>query len=373
MEQVGAKAPALDLALEVAVRRGDHANVDAVEAVGADALDLAALQGAQELRLERERQLADLVEEEGPAVGHLELPGAVARGAGEGARHVAEQLALRDGLGQGGAVDVDEGLVPPRGERVDLVGDPLLADARLPGDEDREVGGRDRGDLLEEPPQRRARADDVAARLHGVPVELARHAPALLDAPLQRLDEGGGPHGGAGERAERREEARVEVVERVRLERVGGERADHLASLGERAAEAGVDVAERVRSLLEEAVEGVCERAVGGEAHRVGRPEDDVEARVLAAVEAAREGAREKPMPRQRHELVSLEPEQAGRVARDGAADRGEEASVPVAGGERGREVARDLEERRSGVLDRMLFIRQQRCVLHDGTVLYLS
>ena len=82
---------------------------------------------------------------------------------------------------------------------------------------------------------------------------------------------------------ERRQEARVEAVERVRLERVGGERADDLAALRERAAEAGVDALEGVRVLLEQPVEGVGERAVRREEHGVGRAEDGVEARVLAA------------------------------------------------------------------------------------------
>ncbi len=78
-------------------------------AAGAHALDLPALQGAQQLGLQVQRQLADLVEEEGAAVGLLE--GALARvgGAGEGALLVAEELALDELLGDGGAVDGDEG------------------------------------------------------------------------------------------------------------------------------------------------------------------------------------------------------------------------------------------------------------------------
>ena len=40
----------------------------------ADALDLAFLEDAQQLRLQVERQLADLVQEEGAAVGQLEAP-----------------------------------------------------------------------------------------------------------------------------------------------------------------------------------------------------------------------------------------------------------------------------------------------------------
>ena len=60
----------------------------------ADAPDLALLEHAQQLGLDAERQLADLVEEDGAAVRRLEEALAVAIGAGEGAAHVAEQLGL---------------------------------------------------------------------------------------------------------------------------------------------------------------------------------------------------------------------------------------------------------------------------------------
>ena len=61
--------------------------------VGAEPLELAGLQHAQELRLAGRRQVADLVEEQRAAVGGLEAPGARLR-AGEGARLGAEQLGL---------------------------------------------------------------------------------------------------------------------------------------------------------------------------------------------------------------------------------------------------------------------------------------
>ena len=60
----------------------------------ADAADLALLQHAQQLRLQRERQLADLVEKQRAAVGFLEQPGLVAHRIGERAAHVTEQLGL---------------------------------------------------------------------------------------------------------------------------------------------------------------------------------------------------------------------------------------------------------------------------------------
>ena len=63
-----------------------------------------------------ERHVADLVEEEGAAVGLLEAaPVAPLVRAGEGALLVAEQLALEERLGQRGAVDRHEGAASRRG------------------------------------------------------------------------------------------------------------------------------------------------------------------------------------------------------------------------------------------------------------------
>ena len=74
----------------------------------ADAVDLALLDGAQQLGLQADVHLADLVEQQRAAVGLLELADAPGDGAGEGALLVAEQLGFQQGLGDGGAVDGDE-------------------------------------------------------------------------------------------------------------------------------------------------------------------------------------------------------------------------------------------------------------------------
>ena len=70
-------------------------------------LELARLQHAQQLRLHIERQLADLVEEEGRAVRDLEAADLARQGPGEGALLAAEQLALHEPGRQRGAVDLD--------------------------------------------------------------------------------------------------------------------------------------------------------------------------------------------------------------------------------------------------------------------------
>src|SRR5690606_15057746 len=98
---------------------------------------------AQELRLQLERQLADLVEEERAAVGGAEAPGALAGRARERALVVPEELALEQPLGDRGAVDDDEGLLAARAPAVDGVGEALFARAGLAEDEDRRAGDRD--------------------------------------------------------------------------------------------------------------------------------------------------------------------------------------------------------------------------------------
>ena len=80
------------------------------DALGADLLDLAGLEEPQQQPLHPQRHLADFVEEDGAVVGHLELAGLVAVGAGEAALHVAEQLRLEQRLGDAGAIDRHERL-----------------------------------------------------------------------------------------------------------------------------------------------------------------------------------------------------------------------------------------------------------------------
>ena len=70
--EVLAKAARRDLAGEIAIGGRDEPYVDVARAVLSDALVLAFLNGAEELGLQLERDLADLVEKERAAVGRLE-------------------------------------------------------------------------------------------------------------------------------------------------------------------------------------------------------------------------------------------------------------------------------------------------------------
>ncbi len=144
--KVAPEGARVDLAHQIAAGGGDDAHVDGAVAVGADALDAPLGQRAQELGLHVDGQLAELVEEDGAAVGLHEGRDALVDGAGERAALVAEERALGQRGRDGAAVDDDEGLVRAGAGLVDGLGDELLAGARLARDEHGEVGG---GGLLE--------------------------------------------------------------------------------------------------------------------------------------------------------------------------------------------------------------------------------
>ncbi len=108
VEEILAEAPRLDVGLEVPVGGGDDAHVAVTGARLADPLEVLLLQKTQQLALQRRRDLADLVEEQRPPLGHLDPAGLIADGAGERPLDVAEQLAGQQLLGQRRAVGDDE-------------------------------------------------------------------------------------------------------------------------------------------------------------------------------------------------------------------------------------------------------------------------
>src|SRR5205085_877089 len=122
--------------LEAPVRRRDDAHVERDLLLAADATDRPTLERAEELRLRVERELAELVEEDGPAVRAFE--GALMRGVGAGERAalVTEELALDQRRRDRAAVDDDVRAVLARALLVHRAREHLLAGARLAFDED---------------------------------------------------------------------------------------------------------------------------------------------------------------------------------------------------------------------------------------------
>ena len=163
--EVLAELALLDRVLGILVGGGEVAHVDLDLAVPADPAHLAVLEHAQQLGLERDRHLGDLVEEERPAVRHLEAALALPDGAGERALLVAEDLALHQLGRDRGAVDgVKRRRGSPR-QRVDGVGGDFLAGAALAGDQHRDVGGGHLADHLEDVAHRLAGAHQLAEAL----------------------------------------------------------------------------------------------------------------------------------------------------------------------------------------------------------------
>src|SRR6202012_5153426 len=95
------------------------------------------LEDAEQLRLELDRKLGDLVEEQGPAVRLFEEAAASAARVGEGAGFVTEELRLEQRRRQARGVDRHEWTRATRALFVDQARDDVLAGAALAGDEDR--------------------------------------------------------------------------------------------------------------------------------------------------------------------------------------------------------------------------------------------
>src|SRR5690606_32834884 len=159
--EILAKCPVAHRLAQVAIGRGNDADIHLLRPGGADRLELSFLEDAKQLGLELQRQLADLVEEDRSAVGEGKAPLALLGGAGEGALLVAEELALDESARHGGTIDLDERAIGSVAGAVNGAGDELLAGARLAVDQDGGVGPGDLGDLLAHAPDRVAAADEA--------------------------------------------------------------------------------------------------------------------------------------------------------------------------------------------------------------------
>src|SRR5262245_6444074 len=97
--------------------------------MGAERFYRAFLEGAPEFDLRSERDLGNLVQQEGPTVGRHEASVPLLRRASERALLVSEELGLEERLGEGRAVHDHEGVVVSRATRVNRARDEFLARA----------------------------------------------------------------------------------------------------------------------------------------------------------------------------------------------------------------------------------------------------
>src|SRR3989449_10968598 len=119
VEQVLAEAARGDFGGEILGGGGEHPRVHPPGLLVPNPPDLPILQHAEQLRLQREWELADLVQQQRAPVRLFEQPGLVSGRARERAADVAAQLRLEQRLGDRRAVDGDKRLAGARARAVD--------------------------------------------------------------------------------------------------------------------------------------------------------------------------------------------------------------------------------------------------------------
>src|SRR5439155_21981979 len=125
-----------DEAWQIAVGGCDHAHVHFRRLRIAHPLELAFLQDAQQLHLQRGAHGPDLVEKERALVRLLEAALSIAEGAGERAAHVAEELRFEQVFWNRAAVEGDETLFAARAVVMDRASDNFFARPGLACDAD---------------------------------------------------------------------------------------------------------------------------------------------------------------------------------------------------------------------------------------------
>jgi len=141
IEEVDAEGTILHRVLDGHVAGGEDAAVDRHLLRGTEPPDATLLEHAQQLRLEVERKLMNLVEEERAASGQFHEAELAGARAGEGAGLVPEQLRLEQGVGNGRTVDGHERRSGIATLAMDAAGEHLLARAGLPDEQHRRRRG----------------------------------------------------------------------------------------------------------------------------------------------------------------------------------------------------------------------------------------
>ena len=135
VEQILPKVAIGDRALDIRVGRREDPHVDLCGPGRTDALHLATLENAQQLRLLAIGQVGDLVQEERALVREFEAARPVALRVRERAPDMAEQLALEDAFAEPPGIHGQKRLRSPGRRGVQPLGNHLLARAVFPGDQ----------------------------------------------------------------------------------------------------------------------------------------------------------------------------------------------------------------------------------------------
>ena len=165
--QILAETCFADRGFEVAMRGRDDANVDRRRLRRTDRADGAFLQDPQQFHLQRDRHVADFIEQHRAALGRLKQADVVAGGAGEGAACMAEQFRFEQRFRDGTAVDGHERAIAPRTGAMDGLCEQFLAGAALAAQQNAGVADGDQLGSRQHGLERRIAGDDALLPVAG--------------------------------------------------------------------------------------------------------------------------------------------------------------------------------------------------------------
>src|ERR1035437_8454843 len=191
--QVAAECARLDHLLQVAVGGEQDSKVQRDQFIAAQPAELLLLQDAQQLHLGVETELADLIQQQGPFSGLLQVADPRPRGAGESPTLVSKQLRFNQRFRNGAAGHRDEGLLGAVPCVVNGSGNQFFACAALSGDQNGRTEMRDAANEVVYHLGAAAGADQPVATVrqaHGEPhaFELFLHERVFIGAPDNDLE-----------------------------------------------------------------------------------------------------------------------------------------------------------------------------------------
>src|SRR5262245_56929271 len=118
VKQVLTEVALKDGHFEVAIRGGNDARIHRDDLPTTDPAELQIFEDVKELRLKRQRKLANFVEKDRPVIGEFELTELSPVCPCEGALFMPEQFGFEEIRGQRGAIQLDERPIVPFGCRM---------------------------------------------------------------------------------------------------------------------------------------------------------------------------------------------------------------------------------------------------------------
>ena len=165
--QVFAETAGRNFCFQITVSRCHDAHIDFNRTRGTDRVHGFFLQYPQQLDLHVQREIADLIQEQGAAMGQFKASDTIRQSASEGTFAVAEQLTFHQFFGYGGAIQRHKISLSARRLIMQSLSDELLARTRFAIHENGCGRIRDRFDQLADLAHRRAIANDGIRLSHG--------------------------------------------------------------------------------------------------------------------------------------------------------------------------------------------------------------